>query len=1369
MKRTIFILMMLLVAGSTSLLAQKFSNRGREFWTGYALHYFMEIGQNNSQQMVLYFSAEEAANVKVTTRGTTSTIVTNYAVPANSVIVSNPMPKSGTGDCRLYDVPPSFGGAGTDRLFDRSIHIESDVPIVAYAHISGAASSGATMLMPVESWGYSYIAVNSMQAVRSNPGGDGCFNWIFIVADHDNTAIEITPSVPLRNGNPAGVTFTAVLNRGQTYQIVGAAKNATTGYDLSGTRVRSISNAAGECYPTGVFSGSSLTAITCNGSSNGTADNLIQQVFPVQAWGKNYLTTPFSASTDATILNPSIYRVAVRDVATVVKKNGVQLTGLTSGSYYEYQSSTADLIEADKPVLVTQYMPSMNDGSNGPGCNYQGAGDPEMVYISPIEQAINRVGFYRNTEALVDVNYLTLVIPTAGVTSLKIDGSNTFSHTYPHPNKAGYTVVVQRWPAAKAQCIVQSDSAFNAITYGVGSYDSYAYNAGTMINNLNGTISLHNSEGAAGEEHAFTCRNSPVELSVLIAYQPTKLVWHLSQLVNMTPNADVIQATPVATGTVIVKGRTYYKYTLPGTFTFSQTGTFRFAVSSTHPDLDNCNNTEDLLLDVVVKDLGKIAAFDITQSGCFPDNVSFKWEPAYANGFTVNKWLWTFPDATTATTQQTTKLFNTTGLKDITLRITTQEGCIKDSLRRITVQAPAIMSIQATVPRVCETGTINFTAIAAPGTITVNGWYWDFGTGQTSTQQNPQNIVFAKYGTYTVKLVGKSGPDCITDTATFTVTVNARPTTTFMYPAGCLPVTGLVSFTSVAATPDGSALTGHTWSFGDANATPGNPNTAAIASPTHMYQTGTYDIRYEVTTQYGCKKDTLVHASFNPAPAMTYGALQPVCETANSLSVATAVITNGVPGTSIYKGPGVTDAGVFTPSQAGAGTHTIWYVFTTSGGCKDSVSATIVVRPAPQAAFTITPDVCLGFAVTLTDQSQPGAGSTLVSWTWDFGDNTTVTNNNGNGFTKTYTDAGNYTVSLTVRNDKGCDANKVFKATNVHPRPEVVFDLPTVVCMPKGEAAFTNRTTVAETTTLNYQWNFGDNTALSTTISPLHNYAAAGNYTVSLTATSGYGCTKTLSQPLSNFATQPIADFTIAPANICQGSDVTFTDASPPQSGTITSWAWNFGDGTTSAAKNPVKRFAKAGNFTTTLIVSNNAGCGSDAAMQPVLVHIQPVVNAGGDVFVAQGTLVTLNPTVNDPALTIAWTPAGELNNASILKPSYIASHDQEFTLTASDGLCTASDKVMVKILLPVQVPNAFTPNGDGINDTWIITNLNTYQGNTMEVFNRYGQQVYYSAGYGVPWDGRQKGNPLPVGVYYYIIDLKNGFGKLTGSVTIIR
>ena len=92
----------------------------------------------------------------------------------------------------------------------------------------------------------------------------------------------------------------------------------------------------------------------------------------------------------------------------------------------------------------------------------------------------------------------------------------------------------------------------------------------------------------------------------------------------------------------------------------------------------------------------------------------------------------------------------------------------------------------------------------------------------------------------------------------------------------------------------------------------------------------------------------------------------------------------------------------------------------------------------------------------------------------------------------------------------------------------------------------------------------------------------------------------------------------------------------------------------------------------------------------------------------------------------------------------------------------------MTVLKAPV-VPNTFTPNNDGTNDRWEIKYLDTYPNCSIEIYNRYGEKLYSSIGYPLPWDGTYKGAALPVGTYYYIINPKNGRKVITGSVTIIR
>ena len=104
---------------------------------------------------------------------------------------------------------------------------------------------------------------------------------------------------------------------------------------------------------------------------------------------------------------------------------------------------------------------------------------------------------------------------------------------------------------------------------------------------------------------------------------------------------------------------------------------------------------------------------------------------------------------------------------------------------------------------------------------------------------------------------------------------------------------------------------------------------------------------------------------------------------------------------------------------------------------------------------------------------------------------------------------------------------------------------------------------------------------------------------------------------------------------------------------------------------------------------------------------------------------------------------------------------DSNYIITYTSGTLT--------ITTSYKVSNAFTPNGDGINDTWHIAFLDNYQNCTVTVFNRWGQPIYFSNGYGTPWDGTFKGAVLPAGTYYYVIDLKNVNKVLSGYVALLR
>jgi gliding motility-associated-like protein len=395
----------------------------------------------------------------------------------------------------------------------------------------------------------------------------------------------------------------------------------------------------------------------------------------------------------------------------------------------------------------------------------------------------------------------------------------------------------------------------------------------------------------------------------------------------------------------------------------------------------------------------------------------------------------------------------------------------------------------------------------------------------------------------------------------------------------------------------------------------------------------------------------------------------------------------------------------------------------------------------------------------------------ITSYYWNFGDNYSATYNNGNNFSRGYNAAQPYTVRMVAVSDNNCASDTATGIINVRPLPDARFNMPQYVCMPGGAAAFTSISTIGDNSSLNHNWNFGDGNT-STNANPSHNYGAINSYPVTLTVTSAYGCSATATQTFDAFYDKPQASFEVTPETLCQGTDNVFTDQSFAPNSSINSWNWNFGDGSpVNSARNPVKRYSSPGNYTITLTVKNTFGCTSDPTSRTVTVYLQPRIDAGPSFVVPQGTMVTFRPTVNgNNGVSFMWSPAGDFANPSSLQQSLVATRSQTYTLTATGaGNCTATDTMSVKILKPVSVPNSFSPNGDGINDQWVIPNLAEYPNMNVEVYNRYGQKVFQSVGYGRPWDGTYNGQPLPFGTYYYIINLRNGFAPLTGSVTIVK
>lgn len=477
------------------------TNKGTEFWVGYGHHQYMETSTDNSQNMTIYLSVESLplgvsyATVTVSMPNSGNAVGADwqrvYHIPANTVIsIANsatPAFSSGTGALTWGPVPKGSVNAGisnTPTMFDarlyssanstgvfsgKAIHIESDYPIVAYSHIYGGVSSGATMLLPVNTWGTRYTTINSQQW-----GANSSYNFVYAIAAADNTPVIIKPSQQLRNGTAANTTITTILNKGQVYQILGYADASGNGVQLTGTTVASLD----PTKPIAVFAGSSRTAGENISCATGSRDNDMQQCYPMENWGTSFLTTAFAAASTGSITpaiyTQCVYKIIAHDAGTMVSINGTAPVAVPLAGYYQFSSGSACRVESNKPIMLGQFMVGGN-------CT-TGLGDPEMIYLSPTERGVTYAGFYRNTKENIEVNYVSLIVPKDGLSSLTIDGQNTPFGTYSniklHPADSNYYLVTKGWPAAQSQCIVKCDKKFTGITYGLGGAESYGYNIG---------------------------------------------------------------------------------------------------------------------------------------------------------------------------------------------------------------------------------------------------------------------------------------------------------------------------------------------------------------------------------------------------------------------------------------------------------------------------------------------------------------------------------------------------------------------------------------------------------------------------------------------------------------------------------------------------------------------------------------------------------------------------------------------------------------------------------------------------------------------------------------------------------------------------
>lgn len=492
-----------------------------------------------------------------------------------------------------------------------------------------------------------------------------------------------------------------------------------------------------------------------------------------------------------------------------------------------------------------------------------------------------------------------------------------------------------------------------------------------------------------------------------------------------------------------------------------------------------------------------------------------------------------------------------------------------------------------------------------------------------------------------------------------------------------------------------------------------------------------------------------------------------------------------------YPSTGLSDASVSAPllHLTNDSANSIFYKyyvktsFSDRPGCASMDSVVIKVFPNPKVNF-ITPEICLNDAIAhFSDSSFTNDSTTLpFLYQWNFGDPNAQAGNPdisaAQNPSHSYSAASNYFIGLKVTNSQGCtdSVSKIFTVNGAVPK--AAFNVTNAAALCSNRVVeITNQCSVDFGSITKVQIFWGDTSTVSYTDDHpfqgkiyAHNYpnpVATGitNYTIRMIAFSGISCGNELTKQISvlpspHIQFSPIVDVcdNSSPVNIAQAALV------PGLQGSFS----YFGMGvSTGGLLDP--RIAGAGNDTLFFKFNASNLC-MDSGYQTINVIPSPIVNAGPDLYVLQNENTLIDATASGIDLHYKWYPPTFLNYDTILKPICSPANDIFYTLTVTGkGGCINSSQVAVKILPNPNIPNAFSPNGDGLNDYWGIQYLSLYPKCDVRIFDRFGQLIFHSIGYSKPWDGTYQGKQLPIGVYCYIIDTKRQKNLFTGIVTLIR
>lgn len=417
------------------------------------------------------------------------------------------------------------------------------------------------------------------------------------------------------------------------------------------------------------------------------------------------------------------------------------------------------------------------------------------------------------------------------------------------------------------------------------------------------------------------------------------------------------------------------------------------------------------------------------------------------------------------------------------------------------------------------------------------------------------------------------------------------------------------------------------------------------------------------------------------------------------------------------------------------------------GGCESSIDTAYLEVVSPPAIEIVSGDeliFCDGNSATLSVTNDA-----TYTYQW-FRGNTAITG--ATSATYVATVSGNYTVE--VVNAYSCSSISEPATTLAASPPVAQFTVNSTGCV-GNTITFNNTSTVQSGINVYYNWNFGDGNT-STEENPTHVYATANSYTTSLSVTyDDATCSSTTNNSIT-IGEPPIVTIDADVTEFCTGGSAELSIQ-----GTYASILWSTGETTSTIT------VTTGGTFSVTVTTIDN--CEANTSIDITEFNLPVISVDPANPSVELGNSVQLEAS---GAITYVWDPITGLDDPSIANPLVTPEETTVYTVTGTDANnCVGTTEVTVTVIVPepVLIPQLmFSPNGDGINDFWVIENIEDCVDCTLTIFDRSGIKVYEEVNYSQSWNGIFNGQELVEDVYYFVVTMENE-NITSGSITLIR